>query len=196
MKSMQEPPWITSPEQLEPCDDSGQIKQRPTLEEACVAFRDQFSSEPWFVRIMATHEDASYFVLIADARKMPARSKMTGWMGYGVAVALVPGAVADAERKATPKRKKPPEEKLLEGAIQAYFAKYKASAWLVGVDGFIADDGTMTLDVKVDASHWKWGVNAPPFVHNGHKFDVVLVMLPKSMLDDGDANPFEETPVA
>jgi hypothetical protein len=194
---MKEPPWVTSPEQLEPLDDTGHEKKRPTLEQACVAFREQFINEPWFVRVMATHEDAGYFVLIADARSMPAKTKMTGWMGYGVAVALVTGAVADAERKVEIKPRKGKEEKIVEAAIQAYYDKYKANAWLIGVDGFITEEGDMTLDVKVDAARWKWGVDAPPFEHNGRKFDVVLVMLPKSMLGDEDANPFEEqSPVA
>jgi len=197
MKPMVEPPWITSPEQLEPNDDNGQPKQRPTLETAVLAFRDQFREESWFVRVMATHEDASFFVLIADARYMPEKTKLSGWMGYGVSVARVPGAVADAERKVSPRKKKKDkpvdkEQELLESAIEAFHIKYHESDWYMGMDsGFSDDHGRMAIVVNVDSRHWKWGPDCPPFKHKGVTFHVVMAMLPSSLFKD-DEHPMEE----
>lgn len=196
---MQEPPWITSPEQLEPNDDSGQPKQRPTLESACVAFKNQFRDEQWFIRVMATHENASYFVLVADARYMPEKTKLTNWMGYGVAVARVPGAVADAERKVSVPKKKEKineeQQKLVEDASEAFHKKYGEKQWYMGIEqGFSDDAGHLALVVNVDSRHWKWGPDCPPFEHKGKSFHVVLAMLPGSLFaeeEDGDEHPME-----
>lgn len=197
MKSMQEPPWITSPEQLEPNDDNGQPKQRPTLEAACIAFREQFKAEPWFVRVMATHADAAFFVLVADARYMPAKCKLSNWMGYGVAVALVPGAVADAERKVQPKKKKDKavdkDQEVIESAIQAFHDKYHESQWFMGMDsGFADESGRLAIVVNVDSRYWKWGPDCPVFKHKGKTFHVVMAMLPSSLFADEGEHPLGE----
>ena len=192
-KVMIEPPWITSPEQLDPNDDTGQHKKRPLLEEACKSFRDQFKDEKWFVRIMATHEDAAYFVLIADARYMPEKTKLSGWMGYGVAVARVPGAVADAERKATPKRKKADVDKdqeIVEQASEALHKKHQDQQWYMGIEtGWRDDFGNMAIVMNVDARYWKWGPDCPPFEYNGRTFHIVLAFLPSSLFKDSDEHP-------
>lgn len=186
-----EPPWLTSPDELEPNDDRGRRKTRPKIEKAAKYFRKYFEHEPWFVTLMGEPISKRFLVLVADARYYSKHTKQGTWMGWPIAVARLQGFHADATRRDIEKEygkgtmDTTGKQALLQEAGGELVARYGGQAWYVDVDGGVRPDGTMWLNLHVN-SKYTGPLKLPQYKYKGEVIDLFLIVAPDSVLGGGD----------
>lgn len=192
-----DPPWFDGIEDMEPNDDYGSPKQPPEFMEACKEFRKYFEDEPWFVRLLAP-PSKGYIICVVDARYwQKGKVKHKPWRGYPVAVSILTGLAAQAEKNLLAEEPKQPQQPNVvkrrrpnsispeqgREIIKAYFDRYNGKRWFRFVDGFITTSGLFTLKVQVDPSEVR-REPAKYFSHQGLRVPVDYILLSPESLDE------------
>lgn len=198
-----DPPWFDGIEDMEPNDDFGSPKQQPEFMEACKEFRKYFENEPWFVRLLAPPAKG-YIICVVDARywqKGKVKVKHRPWRGYPVAVAILTGLAAQAEKNLLAEEARQQQQQRPDAIkmpqrqdsgisaeqgqeiIQAYFEKFGKKRWFIFVNGFKSVAGLFSLQVQVDPSQVnRW--QPPYFAHQGLRVPVNYILLSPESLDE------------